>query len=560
VIAHSQGAAIAHRTLQRGDAPPVEMLVTVGAGITKLEALRYFERLGTSDRICALLAPLFLIAAATVWLRARALGLEDVNIAVLALGGIGLGALLVTWMTVRKGLTYLRANSARLAIVESQPNARWVDIVATHDPVPAGKLSDYFDLPKLEAHSIPVLRSRLNDHTSYWRARASFIPLIVEQLAICAAGPLLEPVPLGQQMRARATRRLNVDLWVLRVVRLLDLAALALPFVIARGRVVSSIDRLRLALARPADPGGEAPLAFIDGALAQMERMLTWVTAAVTGDTGTWAHPFVNALAAAALMGSALLLWQRLTFGMWRAWSAARNAEAPRQRSGQSFKDHVQHGATSTFLNLGFATMLLLPLVVSVAWSLESDWLDEARIYRLVAQLAGIMFMALMALGFLEDLSERLKSFDKSRNERRSRTPTSRALIAWLSWPLLHAGVSRVLEVMIGAAVIWVAAAALVPALAGQEIPVLLVGLLVMARYLLFLLDGSWRRLEAAGGSEFRKALMLLLPPLLGIGVVAALVPSLAQTGESPLTALTAGVIVSLIAAGVTKLWLPRAK
>jgi hypothetical protein len=84
VVAHSQGAAIAHRTLQRSDAPRAELLITVGSGITKLEALRYFERLGASDRIAALLAPPFLLLAAVVWLRTRALGLNDAEV----LGGV----------------------------------------------------------------------------------------------------------------------------------------------------------------------------------------------------------------------------------------------------------------------------------------------------------------------------------------------------------------------------------------------------------------------------------------------------------------------------------------
>jgi len=79
VIAHSQGAAIAHRVLQQGE-PKADLLVTVGAGIVKLEALRYFERLASVDRLAAFLAPILLVAAGVVVVGCIAAGMISLAI------------------------------------------------------------------------------------------------------------------------------------------------------------------------------------------------------------------------------------------------------------------------------------------------------------------------------------------------------------------------------------------------------------------------------------------------------------------------------------------------
>src|SRR5215813_13050053 len=236
VIAHSQGAAIAHRALQTGK-PKADLLVTVGSGITKLEALRYLERLGPSDRIAAFMAPLFLVAMAIVMLRTRALALADAesrHVLPVALGIVGIALLAQVWRTVRRALKQLREESRRLLLTDSQPDLRWMDIVGTHDPVPAGELVKFFDLPTIESRPIPILRSWLADHTSYWTARLSFMQVLVPRLAECAKlTALMKDGATSDARLAAAQRRLNVDLLALSAARWFDLLALALPFFVA---------------------------------------------------------------------------------------------------------------------------------------------------------------------------------------------------------------------------------------------------------------------------------------------------------------------------------------
>ena len=193
VIAHSQGAAIAHRALQTGE-PKADLLVTVGAGITKLEALRYLERLVPSDRIAAFLAPLFLVVAAVVALRTRALGFADIEARLVlpaALGGVGFTLLAQVWLTVRRALRHLRKQSAGLSLTRrSQTCAGWTSWAHT---TPCRVVSWCISsiCRTIDSQPIPILRSWLADHTSYWTARLSFMQVLVPMLAACAELPAL---------------------------------------------------------------------------------------------------------------------------------------------------------------------------------------------------------------------------------------------------------------------------------------------------------------------------------------------------------------------------------
>ena len=294
VIAHSQGAAIAHRALQSGE-PKADLLVTVGAGITKLEALRYLERLGPSDRIAGFLAPLLLVATAIVALRVRALGLAEAEsrlVLPFTLGILGIAFLAQVWLTVRKSLEHLREQSNRLSLSEAQPELQWVDIVGTHDPVPAGELVRFFDLPMIDSHPIPILRSWLADHTSYWTARLSFMQVLVPKLAECARLPAVMKRNASTDAHlAEAQRRLNVDLAALSAARGLDLLALAVPFVVAPDRLIAAVDRLRSLLAGRVAPGTPsapaAPLRFIEEAIGNVEQAVRWTAEVLAGDPAT---------------------------------------------------------------------------------------------------------------------------------------------------------------------------------------------------------------------------------------------------------------------------------
>ena len=452
VIAHSQGAAVAHGALRRAGAPTADALITVGSGITKLEALRYLERLGAADRMAGLLAAPFLVGAGVVWVRTRALGLRDADTALVApaaLAIVGLALLVTVWVTVRQALHHLRQASERLSLADGQPDLRWVDIVATHDPVPAGDLARFFNVPQLEVHRIPVLRSRLSDHTSYWSARASFMPVLVQALARCAGGVLQRMATEDvQRSFAAAQRRLEADLRVLRTMRGLDLAALLLPIVIGRDRLIVGVDWLRARLS-------PSPLAFVGDTIQGIEDGLRVVSEVIAGRPAPWVRSAVDLTVAFVLLLLALLLWQRLTFAMWRAWSASRNEEVLRHPdqaawSGLTWLRRVERMRDAAVVNGGFVGLLLLPFLVSAGWSLLPGWVNEARVYQAIGKAAGAAFVVLMLLALLGDLAEKVDAGQRRWQQWRQRRAP------W-SWPGFQTGASRVIEVLIGVFVAWFA-------------------------------------------------------------------------------------------------------
>jgi hypothetical protein len=551
VIAHSQGAAIAHRTLQRADAPHADLLITVGAGITKLEALRYFERLNVADSMAALLAPPFLLAAAVAWLRTRALGLSDaevVLVAPIALGIIGASMLMVSWLTVRQALAHLRQRSDRVSLAKSQPALHWVDIVATHDPVPAGELTRFFELPGVVSSCIPVLRSRVSDHTSYWGARASFIPAVVEPLAGCAESALLRLVSDDRRFAA-AQRTLTADLRVLRAVRMFDIFAVLLPFFFARTRLDANVEWMRARLAAKSGADGEQPpLAFITDTMSQFEQALRWIVHVVAGTDASWARQVTNGVFIAVSLVCVIFLWQRLTFAIWCAWSASRNEEVLRRRSvwrGSTLQDRLNSVAGAVLIHGGFTGILLLPFFLSVTWSTLPGWLDETRIYWIIGKIAAALFALTMVIGLIGSFAN---SFDEVSNWLRD----VRKQLGTHPWAAFYTAVSRGLELLFVAFVLWLILGTVVSLPVGAKASSPVVGVLVMLRALIFLLDRIWQRLASAGAAGRGKAALLMLPPTLGI--IAATGLAFAVQAADIIGLASIASVVSLIVASLTLL------
>ena len=504
VIAHSQGAAIAHRALRSGE-PKADLLVTVGAGITKLEALRYLERLGPSDRIAGFLAPLLLVATAIVALRVRALGLAEAEsrlVLPFTLGILGIAFLAQVWMTVRKSLEHLRKQSNKLSLSEAQPELQWVDIVGTHDPVPAGELVQFFDLPAIDSHPVPILRSWLADHTSYWTARLSFMQVLVPKLAECARLPAgVRGNAASDAHLAEAQRRLNVDLAALSAARGLDLLALAVPFVVAPDRLIAAVDRLRalLAGAAPGTPGAQAaPLRFIEEAIGNVEQAVRWTADVLAGDPATWARPAVNLGVALLFISLALIGWRRLEFAVWGAWSAGRNERALRGPVNlQGLPDTVKVETwlfavlSATLVNMAIGATLLMALAVSAAWSFAPAWATEAGVYRLLGQTAAGLLAALLVFS---QLAERAKEFVSLRERWRRWRSTHTEL----TWPNLHAVLLRIIDVALGLLIAWLIIDQVLTLPAFLKPEIIFIGVLVLLRGLLSLLDNIWRRLESA--------------------------------------------------------------
>ena len=185
VIAHSQGAAVLREAL-REDAPqppPPNLagIVTLGAGLRKLDVLLGVHRdRARGDRGDATLHTMLGLFARTATiagglaLLARAAGFTVFPPSVVWLFTILLGADLVLYALLdleREGGAERWWRSVRAR----RPDAEWLDLYASRDPVSNGPMWD--GPPPDGAASCEVFneRSLLADHTAYWRNRAGFV-------------------------------------------------------------------------------------------------------------------------------------------------------------------------------------------------------------------------------------------------------------------------------------------------------------------------------------------------------------------------------------------------
>lgn len=419
IVAHSQGAAVAHGALNRDDAPEADLFVTVGAGIAKLEALRYFERLPASERVAASLAAPLLLVALFVWLRVHQLGLEDFSSRVaapVAVAIFGLAMLIVAWVTVYQALRSLRERSDRLSLADQQPTLDWFDLYAPSDPVPGGALTRYFDLPGVKSEEVHVLGSLLRDHTSYWAARATFLPRLIEQLGRCGKTTLFDLSAADERLRRGDTSHRR-SLKLLQLSNWCDALALLVPVIAAHQRLIDNVDALRQLVRRKGSSGdGDAPFAFLDTAVSSVEQALRWTADVVVGSEAPWARGTVNWIVGFALLLLLLLGWKRIAFPMWQTWAGNRYEEALRDERPAAdaappeagTESRLTKAVSAVMLNGAFTMILMLPLALSLLWSFKPGWVGEQQIYALLGGGAAMLTLLIWAFALLIGLAPQL--------------------------------------------------------------------------------------------------------------------------------------------------------
>ena len=176
-----------------------------------------------------------------------------------------------------------------------------------------------------------------------------------------------------------------------------------------------------------------------------------------------------------------------------------------------------------------------MALVVSAAWSFAPAWATEAGVYRLLGRTAAGLFAALL---LFSQVAERAKEFVSLR-ERWRRWRSTRTDI---TWPNLQAVLSRIIEVALGLLIVWLVIDSVLTLPAFLKPEIVFIGVLVLLRGLLALLDNIWRRLESARASSLTKVTLLVLPVVLGAVAVTAL--AFAPRSEP----LEASIVVSCVA------------
>ena len=240
IIAHSQGAELARRVLERRDAgPPIASLITFGSGIAKLRAVRRlhaqrWKALG-AYLVRTLAAPLT-VAGPLLWV------LADVSVPfaiVVTAATLVLAGLLITWARGRlMGIVRadLLADELRAAVGPEQAQ-RWLDFYATSDAVPEGALPlEKLELPASSTR-IANYRSVVRDHASYVRNGEAFRPAVLAELARLLGWtpppPAMVVIHNSRERRERKTLALVSDRLVIAASAI---AVVLLPYVFDVGR------------------------------------------------------------------------------------------------------------------------------------------------------------------------------------------------------------------------------------------------------------------------------------------------------------------------------------
>ena len=219
IVAHSQGAEIVRRVLERRPAgsKPIASLITLGQGIAKLRAVEHMN----DNRGKAIWAYFLRIVAAALSVVPVLLvpGRPWSTVAVVAVASNVLAALLIQWgRHILRGIVPddIAFRDELLQSVGAGKLRRWRDYFATSDPVPEGKLPIENLATERTTTEMVNLRSPFFDHTSYWQNAEGFRPTVLQELAVMLGFSVFQSrVSRGMTARRRATWALVLATWLL---------------------------------------------------------------------------------------------------------------------------------------------------------------------------------------------------------------------------------------------------------------------------------------------------------------------------------------------------------
>jgi hypothetical protein len=196
IIAHSQGAEVARRVLcrRRGGPASVDLFVTFGAGIEKLDAVRQL-----AERPFVTWSHFFLRAVGAAAFVAIPFLMGSPVLLVIA---VLLAALAPEGAKrIRERLVKPLTDSKLGGRALEARGTHWLDLFASSDPVSEGHL----DLDGHHSRSVRVTnyRSTLRDHTSYWQNVEEFTSRIAFALAALSGWPRFDALRSGDRRRAR---------------------------------------------------------------------------------------------------------------------------------------------------------------------------------------------------------------------------------------------------------------------------------------------------------------------------------------------------------------------
>lgn len=315
VIAHSQGAAIAHAALKASPFPRLRGYISVGSGLEKLEMLRLVRQDGSGVwaaqlvGLSALCLVLIVLQPWVGWTSEKGLAWLGAAILVLGVAVAAVGSM------VGAMKQYQQALASRLSGfgLRTSTGARigWADIHAGMDLVPMGSNSQLAEYDFVDQIKVTNEASVVSDHVRYFDTRGDFAPRCWALLS--SVSSVLSFAGEDQARLERLRRWHRVRSIGLVIGQCLNPATAVVAALLAGGAVLAI---------------GESLMALLDQAeLSWLHRLLSWTGGLLAGGF-LWlsppnatrqdsAHTIVGAL---AILG-AVVGWWMLVTGLWRASS-----------------------------------------------------------------------------------------------------------------------------------------------------------------------------------------------------------------------------------------------
>lgn len=297
VVAHSQGAVVAYEALKRTRPRNLRKFVTFGSGHTKLVALKRLQR-SKANRL-VWLAPLGLLALMSfAWYGIGQIRAGDSD-SVFTLIFLAVFALVMVTSGLLATRTLYEPTREDLDVGAKEG---WLDLYATHDPVPNGPLFGIRE-KRDDVNSCPVQNaaSVLFDHTSYWRNRDEFVPAVAIALAEAGDRSIDRPDSSDEATRYLARARRRWRILCLRSLRLLAVVTLV-AIVIGYGDRLPRLGRW---------------LINVGIALVDLVPLVSWQPGGIRAGGGI--DPVVGT---AAVVVAVALAYATVT-SIWRLWERA---------------------------------------------------------------------------------------------------------------------------------------------------------------------------------------------------------------------------------------------
>lgn len=373
VIAHSQGAAIAHLALRMPGPDNVRTLFTFGSGLGKLEELLRLRDRPREVRLAAQLTPLFLLLVA---LLVRVAFFEERNSETnMALWVLGMTALFASiWGTIVAELHWERVEEWLPQLKLVRPEFCWLDVFASRDPVPNGELSPRLTPIATRTRRIRNLASFLGDHTSYWQNRTEFVPIVAKEIVRCAGLPMFDQPGLDRIEEAAAAHERHV-VW-LALTSWGCAAAVALA-VLLHPMAIRTVGK-------DAQQGLEALGGVSSKGLHALSAAVGWFIPNRPPDV-TLTVPQIQQIVLGTLIAIlAITLWKRAYQVIWQAWD---ESTIDRITDGRTIHPVDRLMVDAFSITAGFA-----PLILVVIW----PWLRDIVVGRAIARFTLGIYVAMV--------------------------------------------------------------------------------------------------------------------------------------------------------------------